>query len=102
MASPAWPPPTTSVSILSTAIAGSDTRDHPEALVVVLGHLIDEVDFPGEVLAHRFLAAHAALARREHDIDRLAGHMTRPGFDRQAGLRPRRGAALENQDRPGR
>src|SRR5262249_7423803 len=26
MASPAWPPPTTSVSIFSTAIAGSDTR----------------------------------------------------------------------------
>src|SRR5437879_4746082 len=52
--------------------------DHPEALVGVFGYLIDEVDLPSEVLAHRFLAAHAALPRRENDVDRLAGPVARP------------------------
>src|SRR4051812_26087578 len=53
--------------------AGSDGH-HPKAVVVVAGHLIDKVDLPGEVLAHRFLAPLTAFARRQHDIFRLTRH----------------------------
>ena len=56
---------------------GGSAGNHPEALVVVGCHLVDEVDLPGEVLAHRFLAPLAALARRKHDVVRLAGHVRR-------------------------
>src|SRR5262245_26414076 len=62
---------------------------HPKAVIVVGGHLIDQVDLPGEVLAHCFLAPLAAFARGEHDIIRGARHLGRPRFERQAGTGPR-------------
>src|SRR3954452_9597598 len=73
-------------------IAGSDGH-HPKAVVVVAGHLIDKVDLPGEVLAHRCLALLTAFARRQHDVFRLARHPSSPRFQPQAGADPRLGAA---------
>src|SRR5262249_30352052 len=67
------------------AICDADQRsecDYPKALVVVGGNLVDEVNLPGKVLAHRIFAPSAAFARREDNVFRFARHVVCPGFER--------------------
>ena len=48
--------------------------DDAEAVVVVLGHIVDQIDFPRQIFAHRVLAILPALARREEHIIGLISH----------------------------
>ena len=48
--------------------------DDAEAVVVVLGHIVDQIDFPSQIFAHRVLAILPALARREEHIIGLISH----------------------------
>src|SRR6185369_120447 len=54
------------IIIPTTCYCGSRGH-HPKAMVVVGGHLVDEVDLPGEVFAHRLLAPLTAFPRGQHD-----------------------------------
>ncbi len=50
----------------------SGDRTEAEVAVAVAGDLVDEVDLPGEVLAHKALTVCRPLARRQRDVVELA------------------------------
>src|SRR5438067_2299691 len=57
-----------------TPIRGDSDLEHLEALVIVGGHLVDQINLPGEVFAHRLLAA---LTRSMLRMRGLCGPVTR-------------------------
>src|ERR1700730_11848408 len=67
-------------------------RDDLETLIVVFGHVVDEVDLPGEVFAHRGFAVRA-LARHEKGVIGRVSHPRRAGLERQPRRDPRLRAA---------
>src|SRR5258708_21491107 len=80
-------------------IGASSSDGDAEAVIVVRGHVPDQVDLPGEVLPHRVFAILAALAWRQEDVVGLVDRAGHPGLDWQAGLDPSLRAAGEGQHR---
>src|SRR6185437_14796207 len=71
--------------------------DDAEAMIVVHRHVPDQVDLPGQVLAHRILAVLPAVARRQEDVVGRVDRADHSGFDWQARLDPGLGAAGQGQ-----
>jgi hypothetical protein len=71
------PPPKSSDS----AWGSFSSCDDAEAVVVVLCHIVDQIDLPGQVFAHRVLAVLAVLAWREEHIVGLVRHSGRPRLE---------------------
>src|SRR5215469_5271461 len=74
-------------------------RGEAEAAVRVAADLVDEIDFPGEVFAHKALAVSGSLARRQRDIVGLAEKRPHAGLERQTRGFPGGGPARQHFDR---
>ena len=79
--------------------ASGPGRCQAKAAVVVARDLVDELDFPGEVFAHKALALGGPVARRERYVVGLVGGLGHAGFERQTGGCPGRGPAGQHLDR---
>src|SRR5512135_3874344 len=78
----------------------TSARGAIEAQVVLAPQLLDQRDFPVEVVLHRLLDLRLPVVGAVVDVVRLAGHTRRARFDRKAGGAPRAGAARERERAP--
>src|SRR5271156_6729267 len=87
---------------LASAESSFSSCDDVKAMIVVLSHVVDQIDLPGQVLAHRIFAVLAALTWREEHIVRLVGQAGCPRLERQSCLNPGLRAADKGHHRCGR
>ena len=75
--------------------AGGDAK----TVVVIPGHVVDQVDLPSEIFAHCRFSVLAAFARHQKDVVGLVGHAGGAGLERVSGVDPGLGAAGQCQYR---